>query len=217
MRIFSSNINTLIASGNMSVFYMISTYVPTANLGALSVANSVVEGIYTVIKETTASTDIIMPGLGTFYCDSGVSMVEGPRQSSSVDRETYTLSYIDPEFNKRSLFEIGLTGAKIEVRVGFYNTLDYTLGSTPPGKPFLNSTDTVIAYGGVVDTHGYTIDPEGGNIIVVVECSSPMASLGLVRSFYTSRESMKQINSADTAFDQVSVNQSKTTYLWGKA
>jgi hypothetical protein len=217
MRVFSETVRTLILSGDVSPFFLIETQIPSANLTGIFVANSVVEGSYTVVRETTTPIDLVVPTLGTFYSNNGIKIVQGPRQSSSVDRETYILTYIDPSFEKRALFEAGVTGSKLKVIVGFYNTSSGILSGTLPDMPILNVADMLIAYAGVIDTHGYTIDPASGEVVVVIECSSPMASLGLVKSFYTSREAMKQINPADTAFDQVSVNQSKTTYLWGKA
>jgi hypothetical protein len=222
MRTFSDTVKAILATNNISTFYLVETKIPLASVTYpvlpvnLPVPNSIDEGSFRVVKETTAAFNLTVSPLGTFYCDSGLMIVEGPRQSSSVDRETYVITYADPTFEKRALFEAGITGAKVTVYVGFFNNTDTTLSGFAPGLPILNSADILVAYSGVVDTHGYTIDPASGTITVVIECSSPMASLGLVRSFYTSRESMKQISATDTAFNQVSVTQSKTAYLWGK-
>jgi hypothetical protein len=217
MRTFSTTVRTLLNSGNVSAFYLTSISIPTANVTGVTVANSVVEGSYTVVKETTNSYDLTISGLGTFHSDGGLSIVQGPRQSTAVDRETYTVTYVDPTFEKRALFEAGLTGSRLITRVGFFNTTSGTLSGYAPGQPILEPADILIAYSGVIDTHGYTIDPDGGAVVAVLEAASPMASLGLSRPFYTSREAMKQVNASDTCFNQISINQSKVTYLWGKA
>jgi hypothetical protein len=83
--------------------------------------------------------------------------------------------------------------------------------------PLLDPADTIISYRGIADTQGYAINPTDGTVIAVIECSSPMARLGMVKSFFTSKDAMRQLNPIDTAFDQASLNSSKVSYLWGRA
>jgi hypothetical protein len=200
MRTFSNNVNTLLATDNVSIFYLVKIVTPTQT-----------------IRGTTAGTDIVIPTEGTFVSNDGLLIVDAPRLSASVDRASYKITYIDPEFEKRALFETGIIGAPVSVWVGFFNTTNSVLGGANPGAPLLSFSDMIVAYSGTVDTPGYAIDPENGTVFASLECSSPMASLGMNRSFYTTKEEMAQRNLSDTCFDQVSVNAQKVTYLWGKA
>jgi hypothetical protein len=204
MRTFSANVDTLINRVDASAFYLVRVLTTTSSVhDTLS------------LMHTTASFDITVSGLGTFSSNNGLLSVEPPKLSNSVDRESYKIVYADASRAIISLFDDGLTGAKATVWVGFYNTTAASISGIAPGLPLTAISDLIIAYEGVVDTQGYTISPEDGTIIAVIECSSPVASLGLVRSFYTSKESMKQVNVSDTAFDQVQVG-SKQTFKWGK-
>jgi len=43
-----------------------------------------------------------------------------------------------------------------------------------------------------------------------------MSGLGIVKAFYTSKDSMKQIDATDTSFDQVYQGSRVIDLLWGK-
>lgn len=200
MRAFSSAVTQLLASDNVSVCYLVKLVTPSIT-----------------IRDTTAGTTIVVPSLGTFNPNNGLLVVEGPRLSSAVDRETYHITYADPEFNKRELFELGLTGSAVSTYVVFFNTSGATLGGAAPGEPLVNAEDIITAYSGIVDSHGYGLNPQEGTIVAAIECSSPMASLGLSRPFYTSKEAMRKLDPDDCSFDFVNVTSSKIAHLWGKA
>jgi hypothetical protein len=204
MRTFSTNVDTLINTVNASAFYLV----------RLLTTTNVIHDTQTLMH-TTAPFDITVAGLGTFSANNGLVSVEPPKLSNAVDRESYKIVYADASRSIISLFDEGLTGAKVTAWVGFYNTTDATISGIAPGLPLTAISDLIIAYEGVVDTQGYTINPEDGTILAVIECSSPVASLGLVKSFYTSKQAMMQVNANDTAFDQVQVG-SKQTFKWGK-
>jgi hypothetical protein len=176
-----------------------------------------VETTSSVILDTTAAYPINIPSLGIFSPNNGLLTVEPPKLSSIVDREVYKLIYIDPEFEKIALFESILTGSKTTVYVGFFNSTDTVLGGALPNEPLTNLEDLIIAYEGIADTQGYAIDPSAGTVVAVIECSSPVASLGLVKHFTTSKNEMQQVNPNDTSFDQIYTGSSKVTRLWGKA
>ena len=199
MRKFSAIVQQIIASGNISAFQLAELITPLVT-----------------IRDTTAQTEIIIPSVGTFSPNNGLITIEGPRLSQAVDRETYKISYIDPLFLKRELFENGLTGSKLTTYLCFYNTLGSTINGIAPDAPFTDIADMIVSYSGVVDTQGYAIDPDSGTVIAIIEGASPMASLGLVKGFYTSKASMGQVAPSDTSFDQVTIAAAKTTYLWGK-
>jgi hypothetical protein len=197
MRQMSANIKALLATENYSTFFLVKIVTPNG-----------------VMLDTTFPVPVTIVGIGTFT-PSELANVDPPRLSEAVDRESYKLTYIDANFQKIAMFESGLTGSNVTVYVGFINTTSAPLGGAQPGHPLLNAEDLLIAYAGVVDTQGYTIDAQEGTVVALIECSSPVAALGLSRTFRTSQEDMKRFSGTDTAFNQVFVDGSKLP--WGKA
>jgi hypothetical protein len=169
---------------------------------------------------TNAPFNITMSNGITYFSDGGLSGVEPPRLSSSVDRASYRVIFSDSQFQFRSLFEEGITGKPIEVRVGFFNALFEEIldsNNTPvdTGQIFYDIRDSFLSYRGVVDTYSYSIDPNE-SVTVVIEGSSPMADLDLVRSFYTNKDTLNQYDSTDNSFDKVHEGSGVLKLRWGK-
>lgn len=198
MRNFSTNIKALLLSEHKS-FYLIKV-----------VSSSV--SLYV----TTAAYDISFEG-HNYLSNSGLVAIDSPRLSQTVDRETYKLTYTDPLFEVAAMFDVGITGAAVESLLCFYNTTGAAIGGYAVGMPILDRADMIVAYGGVVDSQGYTVSPQEGTVTAILECSSPVASLGLVRSFFTSGQAMKARDATDVSFDQINVGSKKVGILWGKA
>lgn len=205
MRTFSDNVKTLLSRDDVTGVYLV-----TIDRQASAISDAV------AIKDTSAPFDMVIPQLGTFKCDTGLSIVEAPRLSKVVDREAYKITYVDPEFQKRSLFEEGLTGAYVKVYLCFLNTTGDTLGGYASETFLTDLSDLVVVYAGMVDTQGYSINPDDGTVIAVLECSSPMAALGMTRPLYTSKEYLRAIAPNDTAFDEVIVGDEGVNMVWGK-
>jgi len=199
MRQFSENVKLLMQTDFPAAFFLITI---VSKLGTT--------------RETDLAYPVTVSGLGTFQSSDYLLSVEPPRTSNVVDRETYKVVYADPSMEKLAYFENVLTGSLMTIRVGFYNTTSNQLGGADPGMPLLNPEDIFISYEGVVDTQGYTVTAAEGRVTAVIECSSPVASLGLVKAFHTSRDNLRQINPADNSFDQVYVGSSQVSQLWGK-
>lgn len=200
MRKFSNVVKQMLALDNIALFKLV----------------LIKRGSEILFSDTDADSTIEVPGVGTFTSGSGLQIIEAPRQSSAVDRETYKIGYVDPEFEKQELLYSSLVGCSVTTYIGFYNTTSNVIESVPPGSPFLNASDLVIAYRGVVDTTGYTVDPNEGTVVAVIECSSPVARLDLVKAFYTSKENIQQINPSDSSFNQIYVGSASVSLLWGK-
>ena len=194
MRDFSDTIKNVIYREDVGLFYMV-----------LIKKGSLV--LFADTSHATAITAILpLDGISRAYNPStGLMSVEPPRLSQAIDKETYKIAYIDPNFEKISAFEGGLTGASINVCIGFYE----------PGTSVPITTDFVVAYKGTVDTQGYTINPDSGTVVAVIEGSSPVASLGQIKAFYTSKENMSRVSANDTSFDQIYVGSTKVALLWG--
>lgn len=198
MRVFSSAVKTLISSNAVVGFIIVEI---NARSGTL--------------RHTNAPSDIVVSGQ-TYLASGNLQTVEAPRLSQVVDREAYKIVYVDPTYTMRAMFEEGLIGVKVKVTTGFYNTTNGSLNGVSPGDPLLDPNDMIILYHGFVDNHVYSMSDDN-EVIVTIECSSPMADLDLVRGFYTSKDSIARYSSTDTAFDQVYDGSRATTYLWGKA
>lgn len=172
-------------------------------------------------KFTSAPYDIDIPTLGIFSANSGLYSAEPPRLTSAVDRESYKINIVDPTLEFRSVLEDTLTGSPVTVYGGFFNTSSGTLSGIPAGSPFLTmyselEGDLFVAYKGVIDTHSLVTNVDNGTVIITLECSSPVACLSLVRSFYTSKESLRERDLNDTAFDQSYAGSKQVQYVWGK-
>lgn len=96
-----------------------------------------------------------------------------------------------------------------------------TSSSFPIGAPIADIADLVIAYSGIVDVPAYEAS-FGGDTLLVIECSSPMASLDMINALYTSKDSLDQRvyvelnDQTDTAFDNVYVGSQAMSVAWGK-
>lgn len=203
MRSFSSYVTTLLALDFIEMFVLIDivkTGITTLNL-TTSAANLVV-----------GSTTYLAAGPGSNILLKGFDPLT---QTSSVDRASYKIVLADPLFALRASFDIGFIGGSATVRMGFYNTSSGVLNGVAVGLPLTDPNDLITVYKGVIDSNGYLV--EDNDVSAILECSSPMASLGLVKSFTTSQDSMKQVATNDTAFDQVYIGSKEVSLLWGKA
>jgi hypothetical protein len=121
-----------------------------------------------------------------------------------------------------------MTGSDVAVWIIFFNNTPGTLNDADGGSvlskmPNTNYKDLFSSFAGVVDTQGYTVNTQDGSVIAVLECASPMASLGLVKSIRTSMDSILQYETTlgnnvvhDSAFDQVYQGSKAVQLLWGK-
>lgn len=196
---YSANVMQLISADNLSPYFLVKLALKTG-----------------AVYHTTTPMDVTVAGLGaTFLANNTLLGIDAPRLSSVVDREAYKITYADNDFSFRTLFAGGVIGTPVTVWVGFINATDAILGGALPGMPLSNSTDLILAYSGVIDSHGHATDTEG-QVTATIECSSPMASLDLVKPFYTSRDAMQQRNPADISFNQVYAGSRAVNLVWGK-
>jgi hypothetical protein len=197
MRIFSSAVKQILKSDAVEVVYFVKTMtaVPT--------------------YDTTATVDTVYDG-NTYLANSGLMLVEPPKLSEVVDRQAYKITYSGIDSAKLSEFENGITGKKVTVYACFVNTTGTVVNGKLPGELLTSTLDTLLAYEGVVDKPGYTVSPNNGSIVAVLECSSPVANLGMSKGFYTSKESMNRLHPLDTAFDEVAMDSEASAFVWGR-
>ena len=199
MKIYSTNILSVIHLDNLSIFYLI-------HMDFASGA----------IFHTNAPIDIDVVGLGYFDANNSLQSIDAPRLSAVVDREAYKIQYSDNTYEFRAIFEQGIVGSPVDVYIGFYNTNEFQVNGVEPGQPFSNYEDLILAYSGFVDSHGHSTNVEEGEVSAILECSSPFASLDLVKPFYSSRDGMRQVNPLDSSFDDVYQGSKEINLVWGK-
>lgn len=197
MRKFSSNVKLLLSQSGIMPFYLVKIELTSGTL-----------------YHGTLPYDVTIPGIGTFLSNNNLIEIEPPKLSNVVDREAYKLTYTDPSFFFKDKFDSGAVGTLVTVYAGFFNTSGGALGGVPPGAPLTDQNDIVVAYRGVLDSHGYSVQDD--KVTVSIECSSPMADLDLARAFNTDKQSMKTVNENDSAFDQVFEGSGAVNLLWGK-
>jgi len=165
---------------------------------------------------TSNPFDITLSNGITYISDGGLTNIDPPTFSNTVDRSTYSVGFTDVGSELKSYFEEGATGDSFSVRVGFYNTLDVETEGVEVGGIFTQISNTILIYKGVVDSQNYSLSFDNGSLTAKIEGSSPMADLDLVNPFYTNKDSMQQINPGDTAFDKVFDGSGQIKLKWGK-
>jgi hypothetical protein len=142
--------------------------------------------------------------------------VDPPKITSSVDRASYSITFADPDMyfgqwleslvppGSVGTHERGYTGLPVMVRLAVFDAASYL-------------TDSLLLYKGVVDTGAYSIDlEEFGESVFTLTCSSPMSSLDMIRTFYTTKNDLRGIYATDAAFDQIYEGSGQIRLLWGK-
>lgn len=199
MRLFSQNVLALLSRDEIAAIYMVEMNIKG-----------------TILRHSNTPYDVTVQGIGTFQSENKLMVIEAPKLSKVVDRESYKIVYADPDFEFKEMFDYGAVGSKLTVYVTFINMTDYEIGGAQPGEPLLEASDVIKAYQGIIDSHGYNVT-EDGEVTVTLEASSPMADLDLKKVFYTTKEDIKRFNPNDTAFDQVYEGSSQIDLVWGKA
>ena len=198
-RSFSEVVKMILDNSNIQIFYLVKVEFPGETL-----------------MHTTLPYAVTIPPLGTFQSNNTLKSVEAPRLTSVVDRVSYKVVYADPDFEFKSRFEIGATGSLVTIYIGFFNTLDSVVLGTDPGNPILDSSTTLVAYKGVIDSHGYNIGDDGDESLATFECSSPMADLNQKTFFVTTDAEQRKRNPNDTSLANVHVAPVSQTLKWGK-
>ena len=152
---------------------------------------------------TSYHSDLVYDG-NTYIADGGMFEFDSPKFSSVVDRESYKIVIADQAALMLSEFRVNVIGKPINVKVAL---LDVN------GNPMLDVDDVLSVYNGFVDSPSISNDFE--QKLAIIEGTSPMSDLDMVRSFITSKAGMDQHSSIDTSFDEIYDNK-QTTVKWGK-
>ena len=172
--------------------------------------NTSAERFYCVrIKDllmTDYSHDLVLSD-GVYLASDMLVGVTPPEASSSVDRALYEIILSDAYNELANQYSEGLIGSKITVRIGFLD----------PATDQPLTDEMFILYSGIVQGKDVSFDTElEGKAITKIIGSNVLAALDATDGFYTSRDTLRNIDPNDTAFDQVYEGSRSLTLLWGK-
>jgi hypothetical protein len=106
--------------------------------------------------------------------------------------------------NMSAEFRYNVIGKPIDVKVALMDI---------NGDLMLSAGDIIDVYSGFVDRPSITNNFE--ERLAVIEGTSPMSDLDMVRSFMTSKAGMDQRSASDTSFDEI-FDDKQITVKWGK-
>lgn len=152
---------------------------------------------------TSNSYDVVYDG-NTYLANGGLYEFDSPKFSTIVDRESYKVVISDLLDEMLAEFKINVVGKPIEVLVALRDA---------SGDLLLTTSDVIYAYKGTVDKPSISNDFD--EKLAILEGTSPMSDLDLVRPFVTSKNGMDQRSATDTSFDDI-YDGSEITIKWGK-
>jgi hypothetical protein len=152
---------------------------------------------------TSNSYDVVYEG-NTYLANTGLYEFDSPKFSTVIDRESYKVVISELFGEMLPEFRANVVGKPIEVLVVFRDA---------NGDLLLSAGEAIHAYKGTVDKPSISNDFE--QKLAVLEGTSPMSDLDLVKPFITSKDGMDQKSATDTSFDEV-YDGSEITIKWGK-
>jgi len=185
MRTFSSAVQTVLNSGIIEFVYLIKLE------------------FNTTYYFTSHNTDLTYDSQ-SYIAEGALYEFDTPKFSSTIDREAYKIVIADFSNEMAAEFDLNVIGKPVEVKVALMDS---------NGNPMLGTDDVLSVYNGFVDSPSISNNYE--EKLALLECTSPMADLDTVNSFYTSRDSMEQRSSTDTSFDEIFENK-EISIKWGK-
>jgi hypothetical protein len=185
MRSFSTNIQTVLNSDLIRFVFLIELQ------------------FNTTYRYTSHNSDVVYGG-NTYIADGGLFEFDSPKFSSVVDREAYKVIIADLVGNMSAEFRYNVIGKPIDVKVALMDI---------NGDLMLSAGDIIDVYSGFVDRPSITNNFE--ERLAVIEGTSPMSDLDMVRSFMTSKAGMDQRSASDTSFDEI-FDDKQITVKWGK-
>lgn len=164
-----------------------------------------------VVFSSTSYYENVTLSNGYLYEANGMLVSADPPQlSTTVDREQYKITIADPEFMQGDNAENGLTGKRMEVRLGFVEP--------EIGVPYTDEIDTFIVYRGRVDGAAYKISTEEfGEALLQITGVSPIMSLEMKKGFRLTKDATRQRNPTDSSCDQLYEGSSTIVLKWGKS
>jgi len=160
------------------------------------------------LLKTSYPRDLVYAGK-TFVSDGTLAKVDLPKMTSVVDKQKFTITFIDVNFEFATTAEDGLVGQLVSVWMSCNDADD---------QPILTPADVILVYRGRVDAPAHQVDTQqAGSAMFSLDCASPMADLDRVRTFYASQDYFDKNYPGDTSFEQVFATSGPVSLRWGKA
>ena len=157
----------------------------------------------TIYHLTSNSYDLVYDG-NTYLANGGLYEFDSPKFSTVIDRESYKVVISELVNEMLSEFKANVVGKPIEVFVALRDA---------GGEFMLSPSDVLSVYKGAVDKPAISNDFE--TKLAILEGTSPMSDLDMVKTFITSKDGMDQKSAIDTSFDEI-YDDSEITIRWGK-
>jgi len=194
---FSQTVSSILSQPAIEAFYLVEVSIsPTVIYRSTSYYRDVV-----VLNGSTP--------ISTYINDGRLVQIDSPRLSSTVDRELFKISFADPTFTFGAEVDSGLIGKMVDVKVGFVNQTTKL--------PELDISNLLTVYRGKIDSTEYSINTATtGEVLLNVNCSSPMNDLDMTKPFYTTKDATFGRDASDTSFDQIYEGSGVLQLKWGK-
>ena len=143
---------------------------------------------------------------GQVYSSSTHKLValEPPVYDNGMDRAAYKIQFSDIAYTLENALADEGYGAPIFVKLGFFDGV----------HPKLD--DFITVYEGFFDTMVRDIGDDRSTL--TVQGASPMASLDATHSYWTTKDWVQNLDTADTSMDYIGLYTSQSLTLnWGKA
>jgi len=151
------------------------------------------------VRLTNLAYDITVDS-NVYLSDGGLTEFSPPQLTSVLDREVYRIKLVDHGNTYKNYFESGVLGTPVTVRLGIEGNL----------------TDFDILYKGRIDATFIETESSEYTKHAIIECSSPFGALDRTTDRRTEKNTQRQINSSDSAFDRIYNSADEITLKWGK-
>ena len=199
----------------MTLQYLSSTGAKTDYNGSplrtlLSDSTNTVHHFYRVIlsgdgkihRFTTSAFDVMVEG-NLYSANNGITSMSPLINTNFLDRELFNMEFFDTDSLKLSTTHKRYIGGTIEVYLGFW---DMTRESYVGGFHL---------YLGYIDRSNTKAQPDS-SLITMLECTGELSNLELTKGFVGSHEGRRQVNPADTSFENISLDKEEIKAYWGK-
>jgi hypothetical protein len=171
-------------------------------------------------KLTGCPFDLLVDG-NLYLSSVDITGIDLPKNSQIINKETYNISFSDPDFYYYNYFNIGLTNTPVILRALFVNTSDEEYIGTnsftyAPDEIITSLADSVIVYRGLINNAEYITDPSDNSSTLKMSVVSALASLDNKNTIRATKNYIRSVNPTDSSFDSIFDSKQQITLKWGK-
>ena len=156
-----------------------------------------------VLRITEAPRDMVINGV-TYISADNLAALSAPETQNSVDRDHYTIAFIDSDGGMRNRFRAdGVHGIPLTVQLGLFDENDDFI-----------STELLNVYTG--QSAAMSWRAESGGYVTEVGFTGQLTQLDSANTFLTNPDSQSKIDPADTSMNEVHSTTSDDAIRWGR-